>query len=165
MPMKFNVGVSRNVALPELYSVGTSCNLELEPDEALLERDFDGFHPQMGGANLASDQAVHDEGERLQVLADCMAEVPAWTSGRGSVNNWSDIESRKCHSRRNQEAPSRGRKRARPNQVKAILAIARSQKADLEGLLCQEFDAERPEDLTVKQASNLIDLLKNWERT
>ena len=44
--------------------------------------------------------------------------------------------------------------------MKAILAIARRQDADLVGLLRQEFDVERPEDLSLRQASQLIDLLK-----
>ncbi len=164
MPMKLNVGVSRKVALPDYVSAGAASNLELELDAALLERDLDGFHTQICFANLTADQAVHNELERLQTLADCKAEGPVWTSGRGSVTNGSAIETRNGHSRRYQEARSRGRKPARPSQVKAILAIARSQRADLEGLLRQEFNAEQPNDLTVRQASDLIDLLKNSER-
>ena len=145
--------------------MGTSCNLELKQDPAFLDRGLDGFHTRIRGADLASFPAVHDEPERLQTLGDCKAEVPAWTSGRGSVTNESAIENRNGHFLRYQEAPSRGRKPATANQVKAILAIARSQRADLERLLRREFDAERPKDLTVKQASDLIDLLKNSERT
>ena len=42
----------------------------------------------------------------------------------------------------------------------AILAIARRQDADLDGLLRQEFEVERTEDLTIRQASELIDRLR-----
>jgi hypothetical protein len=59
----------------------------------------------------------------------------------------------------------RSRRSATPNQVKAILAIARRQNTDLTALLRQEFDVVQPEDLTLKQASELIDLLKNAQRT
>ena len=45
--------------------------------------------------------------------------------------------------------------------MKAILAIAHRHNVDLPGLLHQEFGAERAEDLTLRQASQLIDLLKS----
>ena len=44
MPMKLNVGVSRKVGLPDYGSVGASCNLELELESGLIERDLDAFH-------------------------------------------------------------------------------------------------------------------------
>jgi hypothetical protein len=52
-------------------------------------------------------------------------------------------------------------KPATPNQIKAILAICRKQDTDLVGLLRHEYEVERPEDLTIRQASELIDLLKS----
>ena len=55
---------------------------------------------------------------------------------------------------------SRVRTPATANQVKAIEAIARRQDTDLLGLLRHEYEVERPEDLTIGQASELIDLLK-----
>ena len=47
-----------------------------------------------------------------------------------------------------------------PRRRKAIVSIARQQHADLAGLLEQDFGVQRPEDLSIKQASELIDLLK-----
>ena len=60
-----------------------------------------------------------------------------------------------------QDDRSRVRKPATPNQVKAILAIARRHNTDLVGLLRDEYEIDRPEDLSIRQASELIDLLKN----
>ena len=37
----------------------------------------------------------------------------------------------------------------------------RRQNTDLVGLLRDEYEIERPEDLSIQQASELIDLLKN----
>ena len=51
-------------------------------------------------------------------------------------------------------------KPATPSQVKAIVAIARRQRADLEGLLRDEYGVARPDDLTLAQASRFIDQLK-----
>ena len=165
MPMKLNVGVSRKVGLPDYGSVGASCNLELELESSLLERDLEAFHSRIRGAYVAAHQAVHDELARLQSLADSKAEAPAWTSGRRASANGHSGESQNGQAGRFQESPERGRKPATPNQVKAIRAIARSQEADLEGLLRHEFDAGRPEDLSVKQASDVIDLLRNTARS
>jgi hypothetical protein len=62
------------------------------------------------------------------------------------------------------DAVSAGRSRARKpgteNQVRAIRSIARRQNADLDGLLRQDFGVELPEELSLKQASELIDKLK-----
>jgi hypothetical protein len=44
--------------------------------------------------------------------------------------------------------------------VSAIRSIARQREADLVAILRSEYDVEKPEDLTLRQASALIDLLK-----
>jgi hypothetical protein len=41
-----------------------------------------------------------------------------------------------------------------------VVAIARAQHADLEGVLRDEYGVERPEDLSLAEASQLIDQLK-----
>ena len=60
-----------------------------------------------------------------------------------------------------QDERSRTVKPATPNQVKAIVAICRQQDTDLAGLLRQEYEVERPEELSIRQASELIDMLKS----
>jgi hypothetical protein len=160
MPLKLNVGVSRKVGMPDYGSVGASCNIEVELDSGLLENDLDGFHARIRGAYVAAHQAVHDELERLQAAYDTSAQRPspdqAWTSPKnGPVR-----ENGSGSPARAQGERPRVRKPATPSQVKAILAIARRQNADLERLLQEEYKVERPEDLTILQASDLIDLLK-----
>ena len=54
MPMKLNVGVSQKVGLPDYGSVGASCNLELELESSLLERDLEAFHARIRGAYVAA---------------------------------------------------------------------------------------------------------------
>jgi hypothetical protein len=65
MPMKLNVGVSQKVGLPNYGSVGASCNLEMELDASLIDKDLDGFHDRIRAAYVAAHQAVHDELARL----------------------------------------------------------------------------------------------------
>ncbi len=54
MPMKLDVGVTRKVGMPDYGSVGASCNLELELDSGLLEKDLDGFHARIRAAYVTA---------------------------------------------------------------------------------------------------------------
>jgi hypothetical protein len=163
VPLKLNVGVSRKVGLPDYGSVGASCNLELELDANLIERDLDGFHAQVRGAYVAAQQAVHDELSRLNAANAPSRELPApapeppqrpangQTTGNGQGH-------------RPPAGRSRTDKPATENQIKALRAIARRQNADLDGLIRDDYGVERPEDLTLRQASALIDMLKTAGR-
>jgi hypothetical protein len=159
VPLRLNVGVSRKVGLPDYGSVGASCNLELEVDAGLLERDLDAFHARVRDAYVAAHQAVHDELARLH--AGVQAGPPEHprpddraTRGRPETNG-------------RRADPPRGSRDRRPSaraatakQVAALVALARRAGADLEGLLHDQCGVARPEELTVPQASRVIDLLK-----
>jgi hypothetical protein len=163
MPLKLNVGVSRTMGLPEFGSIGASCNLELELDATLLERDLNAFHTRIRGAYAAAHQAVHDKLARLQALGpQAQTKPPA----RDDVNG---CRPENGHARGNGEAVLAGRiaaeaprslKPATASQVKAICSIARQRETDLVAILRSEYHVERPEDLTLRQASSLIDCLK-----
>ena len=163
MPMKLNVGVSRKVGLPNYGSVGASCNLEMELDAGLLEKDLDGFHARIRGAYVAAHQAVHDELARLQVPVDDGAERASEKPSRALSRNGCATPNGNGSSSSLEGDRVRIRKSATPNQVKAIIAISRKQDVDLVGLLRHDYEAERVEDLTLREASELIDRLRSQE--
>ena len=164
MPMKLNVGVSRKVGLPDYGSVGASCNLELELDSNLLDRDLDAFHARIRGAYVAAHQAVHDELARLQgPKAEPREKLPARAVNGSEPRNGHAGTNGSATVRRSQGVPVRAAKPATPSQVKAIRAIANKQDADLDAILRQDYEVERPEELTLRQASSLIDMLKGAE--
>jgi hypothetical protein len=155
MALKLNVGVSRKVGLPDYGSIGASCNVEIELDAGLIEQDLDAFHARVRGVYVAAHQAVHDELARLQAPVEPPRDPPATpphpvSNGRRDGNDRAD------------RAPAgrpRPRRPATDNQVRAIRSIASRQHADLDGLL-RDHGVDRPEDLSLRQASELIDALK-----
>jgi hypothetical protein len=53
-----------------------------------------------------------------------------------------------------------GQRQATQSQVKAIYAIARNRRIDVAQFLSERFRVDRADDLTVKEASKVIDELK-----
>ena len=158
MPLRLNVGVSKKIGLPEYSSVGATCNLEVELDSGLLD-DLDGFHDRVRDTYVACHQAVNDELARLQGPTAAPANGPAPSvNGHGSHNG----SPAHTNGSRSRPAGTSGRppKGATPRQVQAILTIARRLETDLEGLLRDDYGVERPEDLSLAEASTLIDTLK-----
>jgi hypothetical protein len=159
MPLKLNVGVSRKVGQPDYGSVGASINLELEVESRLLETDLDGFHARVRDAYVAAHQAVNDELARLQGHAAKPVAAPATPANGHALRNAPVTHANGAQGR--PEGPvGRPSKPATASQVRAIVTIARRQRADLAGLLRDDYGAGRPEDLSLAEASRLIDALK-----
>jgi hypothetical protein len=163
--MKLNVGVSRKVGLPDYGSVGASCNLELEVEYGLLDRDVEAFHAKVRDAYVAAHQAVQDELARLRGPEAEVQEQVRARAADGAVprDGHPDADGGPA-GRRTRGEQARVGKPASPSQVQAIRAIAREREADLETILRQGYEVGQPEELTLRQASALIDRLKGTEQ-
>ena len=169
MPLKLNVGVSRKLGLPAYSSIGASCHLELDLESNLI-RDPDGFHAEVRDAFVAARRAVEDELARLRAQAEVGETGEAYSAIAGSRpehgqthdgHPTSDAHRNGVAARGNAPARPLARpgKPATANQVRAIVTIARRQRSDLEGLL-GDLGVARAEDLSLVEASTLIDQLK-----
>ena len=140
MPLTLNVGVSKKRGLPDYGSVGATCNVAVELDAALLTGDQNGFQRQVRNAYAACARAVNEELAR-HGPDDSHASNGA---GRAPING---------------SNRSKGRK-ATASQACAIRAIASRQQIDLDAELQSRYGVNRPEDLSIQEASELIDAIK-----
>jgi hypothetical protein len=145
MPLKINVGLSRKIGEDNYGSRGASINIEMELD-----------------GSLANDPTKL-QGRIKQLFGLVRDSVTEELNGNGNgapAGNGSNGTSRQPAAKENQPQRRGDVRSATQSQVKAIFAITRSQSLDMTRLLRERFHVDRPDDLTLKQASSLIDELK-----
>lgn len=147
MPLKANIGLARKVSDNNYGSRGAAINLEIELDTALLQDSSklqDKVRHVFGLVRTALEQ-------ELQAQESQPREYRVMSSNNGNdttVNGHS-------------ESPRTSQPRiATTKQVKALRAIAHANNIDLGEYLHRIFRVDRPEHLTMKQASVAIDELK-----
>jgi hypothetical protein len=141
MPLKLNVGLNKKVGEANYGSRGASVNLELEVDSSLIDQP----------AKLQQQVGNLFQQARAAVETELFGREPTPATGQ---NRSSTSGNRNGHHRQN------GRP-ATDSQVRAVRAIANRQKFDLTALLERQYRVSRPEDLSLQQASQLIDELNS----
>jgi hypothetical protein len=145
MAITVNVGFSRKVGEPNYGSRGASVHVEVELDRSEME-DGEQFQSEIEKIFEQARDAVDRE----------LLRNPSSSSGpRADLDECSD-------STKNQNGRARAPRLATPNQVRAIQAIAQHRGVDLSQLFAAEFDAKSAEELTIVEASLLIDRLRSY---
>ena len=154
MPMKLNVGLSRKVGEPNFGSRGASVNLELELDNGLVEepeRLRERIRQLYQLAKASVDEELnghaHQAGNNGDGQTAGFDQYRMTNNGNGSRNGHS--------------SNGHGPRRATNSQVKAIHAIASRNRIDVTRLVQDRFNVQRPDDLSISDASTLIDQLKS----
>ena len=152
MAVTLSVGLQKKVGLPDYGSFGASCHVEFEIDRCLIDQDLDGFHQKVAGAFAACRQAVNDQ----------LAQQSVQSSPTSDKNASNGVPHHNGHTRHSGNGQSNGGDvgSATQSQVRAIFAIARRQRVDPANLVRERFNVERLEDLSIREASTLIDDLK-----
>ncbi len=147
MPLTLNVGLTKKVGEPNYGSRGASVNFEVEL-EANLVGEPDQLREKVRYLFALAKDAVEEE---------LNGNSPASANGHhgnGSTNGHNGNGSSNSNYRSSNGRP------ATASQVRAIHAIASRNHVDLDGQL-KEFGVSKPDDLSVSQASELIDALKS----
>lgn len=143
MPLKLNVGASRKIADQSYCSRGASVNLEIELDSGLV-----------------TEPAKLQDRIR-QLFALVRTSLAEELNGNGHAPNGENTPAPSANTNGNGPSRNGGQRQATQSQVKAIHAIARSRRIDIGQFLNDRFHVNRPDDLTIKEASQVIDELKD----
>ena len=146
MPVKINVGVAKKVGQPNFGSAGATCNVEFEIDGGYDNGSTERFQDAVRRAYAACREAV--ESELTAQEQDTKPQLGG--SHQSSVTNGTG----------NQSNPGTQTRGATASQVRAIHAIANHSGISLAAVL-SEFNVSRPDDLSVRDASTVIDQLKS----
>lgn len=131
--LKLNVGWSRKAGEPNYGSRGASVHLELEVEAGLVNQPEE-LQDRIRKLYRLAKSAVDEE-----LNGTCNSPKPQ-QNGNGQP--------------RSQNRP------ATQSQCRAIHAIASRQRLDLSAELQRRFGVNRPDDLSISQASQLIDAIK-----
>jgi hypothetical protein len=155
--LKLNAGFSRKIGEPNFGSRGASVNVELELDSNLI-RDPDALCDRI--RNLF-DLARRSVDEELALDAES-AQTPA---GRGPAARPNAPDGNGCQPRQHQRSASNDHgdqpvRLATASQLRAIRAICERHELDADLMANERFRVEQIEELTLQEASSLIDELK-----
>jgi len=143
MPMKISVGLTKKIGETNYGSRGASINVELELESSLVGEPAklqERIRQIFGIVRTSLAEELNGNGH-------CVAQQANGTNG---------------HSKPEGAGSNTGTRRAATqSQVRAIHAIAKDQGIQLARLLRGRYQVDRAEDLTIKQASELIDSLKS----
>ncbi len=166
MPVKLNIGLSRKVGEANYGSRGASINIEVELDNGVLG-DPGQLQDRVRDLYMLARQSVDDE---LQRPADA-AET---THGNGHSNGNGNGHARHAngnghatngngngHASTTGQQPRMEVARATQSQIRAIFAITKRQGLDANVLVRDKYRVHRMDDLSIREASALIDDLKD----
>lgn len=150
MPMKLNVGLSRKVGEPNYGSRGASVNLELELDNSLVEQP-ERLRERIRQLYQLAKASVDEE-------LNASSQEPA--NGASNGHSFDRYRTNGNGTNNGHAANGHGPRQATSSQVKAIHAIAGRNRIDVGRLVQDRFNVQRPDDLSISDASTLIDELK-----
>ncbi len=139
--LKLNIGLSKKIGEANYGSRGASVNLELELDSGLTadpERLKERIRYLFGLAKVSVDE------ELSSVAANSNGHAAALTNGS-------------VHSNGHRRDSTR---RATASQVRALHSIAKRHVLDATNIAQSRYGVDTPEDLSIIEASELIDDLK-----
>ncbi len=148
MPMTLNIGFHRKAGEANYGSRGASVNLEVEVEGSLV-KEPNRLQDCIRHLFRMAKESVEEE---LNVAAS--APTSSESNGNGRNGHASNGHTSNGQHREKSSRP------ATHSQVRAINAIADRQRVDLPDLLQSRFQTREPGDLSLGEASSLIDELK-----
>ena len=158
--LKLNVGFSRKVGEPDFGSRGASVNVEIELDVGVI-REPDRFRGQIQHLFTVAKTSVDEQLNGGTGTGMANSQPQSHVANGHSQNGHRNGNGNNGHSNNGHGSGNRTNRLATQSQVRAIHAIANRQRVDLPGLLQNRFQVNRPDDLSLRDASHVIDELKS----
>ena len=164
MSVKLNIGLSRKVGEASFGSRGASINLEVELDNGVLN-DPGQLRDRVQDLYMLARQSVDEE---LQRPAEAGPSEPSHANGNGQrrishaangnghTNGQTNGRATNGHGNGRIEVA-----RATQSQIRAIFAISKRQGLDPHTVINERYRVHKMEELTIREASALIDDLKS----
>ena len=165
MPIKLNIGLSRKVGETNYGSRGASINLEVELDNGVLNNPGQ-LRDRVHDLYVLARQSVDEE---LQRPADAGPSEPSHVNGNGHarINGHANSNGHANGHASNGNGHSNGQHNrvevagATQSQIRAIFAITKRQGLDPHKVISDRYRVHKMEELTIREASAIIDELKN----
>ena len=145
--LKLNCGFNKKVGEANYGSRGASVALELELESGLIAE------PDKLKQRIQQLFALAKESVEAELNGPAQVANGATTNGGGPANGNGHANNGNGHCRD-------GTRKATASQARALHAIADRHRVDLAGLLRQRFGVDTAGELTITEASALIDELK-----
>ena len=158
MPTKINVGLSHKIGQPNFGSLGASCHIDLEIDPQTASRGPEAIQRQIMSAFTICKQSID--------AALTKSDQPITLA---AAYGFHPVEQPSAPRRETHQPPSSERSAATPPrqsrpataaQIKALHTIANRAGLTLASELQQHCGVNNPQQLTIQQASQMIDHLK-----
>lgn len=165
MPIKLNIGLSRKVGETNYGSRGASINLEVELDNGVLNNPGQ-LRDRVHDLYVLARQSVDEE---LQRPADAGPSEPSHVNGNGhgringnaNGNGHANGHASNSNGHRNGQHKRVEVAGATQSQIRAIFAITKRQGRDPHQVINDRYRVHKMEELTIREASAIIDELKN----
>ena len=163
MPVQLNIGLNKKVGEANYGSRGASVNLEVELDSGVVD-DPDRLRTQIHKLFGLARQSLHAElhgDDNNGHSNDSHGSGHHSTNGNGNGNGFDRyrVNGHSSNDGNGRSTNGRNPRQATSSQVKAIHAIA-GKRIDVSRLVKDRFNVQRPDDLSISDASTLIDELK-----
>lgn len=174
MSVKLNIGLSRKVGEASFGSRGASINLEVELDNGVLN-DPGQLRDRVQDLYVLARQSVDEELQRpaepglsepSQTNGNGHGRISHAANGNGHKNGHANGQATNGHAT-NGHSPTNGNghgrievARATQSQIRAIFAISKRQGLDPHTVINDRYRVHKMEELTIREASALIDDLK-----
>jgi hypothetical protein len=159
MAVKVSCGLQKKIGQPDYGSLGASCQVEFEIDVSLIESNLEAFHQKIASAFAACQTSVEQQLDKHKANGTRLNGHSEVTIHRNGTHYNGYERSGDSRGSTNGRTGTRTESSITQSQLRAIFAISKRRQIDSQAMIRERFGKHRLDDLTIREASALIDEL------